>query len=241
MRTFNYDYIMVDGKLYDTPNSAQYCPSDSQASNIMSDVLPYASGRTLHVTLAASEFLHRKAGRASLKISYEGEMAMSGVMERHLRLLYATQRPFWVEFDALLSRNFAVCQPADSTGLTWIAPTFPIAPRATDPGEALVWTGCVYVNGKLKATGWTIDEAEGLVTFDPEEAVTLHSKVQIHYRWRMAAVLTILATQDARVGKTTPAARGAYNGAILLEQWKGTLPAWTVPTVADDFDSEDEE
>lgn len=235
-------YFMVDGKNYFCPNSITQVFQESKASSAASEVMDMLSGAQHFVVVGPKMFQCRNTGRVAVRADFGDSSAMTGVFARKIRSLYDSQTPFWMEYDSLMSRDFAVLYPADDSGLRWVTPTYPVYPVASDPGDAIDWTGCLYVNGVEKPSGWDVDESEGLVTFS-DDSVGLNSIVCLSYRWRMPAIVAAATFTDMNVGgeaELTPP-RLFYTGSVLFEQYFGTAPTWTVPAEADEFDLEDSE
>lgn len=118
----------------------------------------------------------------------------------HLRMLYANQRIFVFQYDAMYSRNVAACQFVDPECTKWATPTYPIVPYNHDAESAYDWTGCLLINN-IRYTGtFDVDEDNGIVIL-PEGVADVNTRVQLRYDFRtMARVSAFEQTGEPVIG-----------------------------------------
>lgn len=211
------DYFIVDGFKYEflplnmvpvtTPEfgvrTSRYLTLDLGAQIITG----------VKATTSAEDFTHiRKIHNQGWAIEFD---FIDQCMYDHFKILYDTQKHFYVQFDDEMSRDLAPLIRAGETGRSFFTPTYPIKPYGYYPGSSVDYlndiklydgTTIVTLNDK-----YTIDEDLGLITFD--NPISENVIVAMNYTWRANVRISGFELQPK---SNLP--QGYYTGTMFIEQ-----------------------
>lgn len=162
--------------------------------------------------------------------TFDAEAWLPPEMYTHLKILRKAQVPFWLQFDDVMSWDFAPCYSVEETGKYWHTPTYPITPFGNSPVSPRIHDGNLYVDDVVQHSGYTIDDEFGVITFDPPISTT--SQVVMRYTWR--AYCRIAAFDAAEVDHAPT--KTCYVGKVVFEQiapnyadqsWQVTPTYWS--------------
>lgn len=133
----------------------------------------------------------------------------------HLKILYDTQKHFYIQFDDEMSRDNAPLIRAGETGRAFFTPTFPIKPYGYYPGSSVDYLNDLKLyNGTTTITlnsGYIINEALGMVVLN--NPISENVIAVLSYTWR--ANVRIVGF-DLR--PRPDLAQGYYTGQMVIEQ-----------------------
>lgn len=134
---------------------------DSRAPQVVQTIQSVDIATVKHAdTRVAKDYL--------MAISFDTETLISEDLARYLTLLHIEKRKVLFSVPEAQGRSFATLVPIDSYGRLWATPTWPIYPYTSVlTGNANDFTKCVYVNRLEKTSGFTVDQLNGILTFDP--------------------------------------------------------------------------
>lgn len=136
-------------------------------------------------------------------------------MYDHLKILYDTQKYFYVQFDDEMSRNNGALIRSGSSGKTFFTPTYPIKPYGYYPGASVSHAGNIKAYDGTTSfqfySGVTISPETGMVTFD--NPIKENIVVTMSYTWHC---YVRIAGFDLKPRGDIP--QGYYSGNIILEQ-----------------------
>lgn len=161
---------------------------------------------------------------------WDGEAWADPVLYGHMKSLYESDLPFWIQFDSHMSRNFDTLFPISEDRKTWATSTWPIAPFGTTPAAPTTHNGNLFVDGFVVTDGVTIDDETGVVYFEtaPDEDAAIYFR----YTWRAYVRIAQFdfAALEGGQGNTT------YVGRALFEMvapnysddpWPITVNSWS--------------
>lgn len=170
-------------------------------------------------------YIHqRKIHRQAWGAEWGADSFMDLEMYDHLRTLYTLQKPFWLQYDDVMSREGAQLYNYSNDYKAYFTPTYPIAPFGHTPIAPLGYEATVVVNNQVKFSGFTIDSEIGCVRFDT--ALTASDEVFMAYTWKSYVIIN-------KFNLECKIAQDLYEGSIVFEQirpnytsnpWNITIP-----------------
>jgi len=111
---------------------------------------------------------YRAAPDYLVQLTFDNTTLATEQFARHLTNLHVRKEKLLFSIPLSHSRSFATLTPIDSFGVLWATPTFPIYPyNSLIQKNSSDFAYCVYVNRVRKTTGYTVDQLQGVVSFDP--------------------------------------------------------------------------
>jgi len=179
---------------------------------------PYAHTRLIH--------------NQAWTFSWGADSWMSKTMGDYFVNLYKANRPFWIQCDSIMSREFANLTCVDpGTYTIYHTPTYPIVPFGQTPVSTKSHLSNLFVDGVAlgSLSGVTIDEEFGIVRF--ATPLTASNIVSMRYTWRC-----YVRMKDLKVAEiNTAPVQTIYLGNATFEQitpdytndpWQTYLPSY---------------
>ena len=211
------DYLIIDGFSYDwlplnfTPlTTPEYGVRSSRPPtlDLGAQIVTNTEADTEDAPYASIRKIKRQAWAVEFDI-------IDQCMFDHIKVLYDTQKFFFIQFDDEMSRDDAPLIRSGSSGKTFFTPTYPIQPYGYYPGAVVSYAGTIKVYDGTNAisiySGATITPSTGMIEFaNPliEDVV-----VAMSYTWRC---YVRIAGFDLRPRNDIP--QGMYGGSIIIEQ-----------------------
>lgn len=169
----------------------------------------------------------RRVHRQMWHAVWEQDAPMDLCMHDALLNLYVTQKGFWVQFDAEMSRADVQLLDLDGLGHTFFTPTYPIAPYGYVPGSSEGYRGKVRKNDGTWIQQFTVDSEIGRVEIlntDPEYTIIYPEYITMDYTWKAFVRIAAISLNPITI------TREFYSGEILFEQITPnyTYDPWTI-------------
>lgn len=206
--------FIADGIHFDYPPGQFEHLEDEYGVPRMS--VPTLEGRRLVLVNAYHDSLDypgvhkRKLHRQAWKASWSEEAFMDSCMYNYLRNLYTLQKPFWIQFDDVMTRSGTNLFCPDEVRKDYFTPTYPIAPYEYDNANLNNYNGTVFVNFEPQWNNFTVDSDIGLVRF----ATALEETDIVHmaYTWKAFVQIVSIDLYPFEFGNEV------YAGTVVFEQ-----------------------
>lgn len=144
--------------------------------------------------------------------SWTEQSPMSKCLYDQLRVLYTTQKHFYVQFDNEMSHDPGFCTCPDTKYQAYFTPTYPIRPLGYTPANTGVsHKGNIAIIGAYdKKVSWTINNEIGRILFCMK--LSPDNQVVLRYTWRCRVRVAAMSLVPFEINQTL------YRGTVTFEQ-----------------------